>query len=177
MEYQEFINTIAEHQTANIKALNIPESSAPGSIPPSFKELIPDVINIIATHFDELADGMPAIGIFGLQTMSFAIKSDLPLNTNRIITQTSAKNHLCCVLYYLPLSTSATLDADSKMDWRQYKSIVLDFTRGSVMDQERYLRFAIDITGNPGKLYGRINAKKVASAWHHYHLSKAVSGF
>lgn len=172
MEYQEFINVVLANQTSRVRALNIPESSNPSSIPNVFGALIPEVIQIIESHFEELSEGKPKIYLFGLQNVGVTIKSNLPIHAGRIITKRAANNHLCCVLYYLPVNGEEELNADAK--WGGYKSVVLDFTYGTVMDRNQYMSFAMK-TNSHGKIYGRLNAEKLASAWKAYQKRLATS--
>ena len=159
MEYKEFISTVAQSQTEKVKALNIPESSAPDSIPVKFSVLIPDILKIIDKHFNELADGMSMIGVFGLQPVGFIFNSHSPTKKNYISTQCSIASHLCCVLYFLPTNSLNTVKS-----WKNFKSVVIDFTKGTVIDQKRYLHKVIHSKG-VGKMYGKINAKKLAQVW------------
>ena len=159
MKYQTFIEAITKHQTKRVRAINLPQSSSPDPIPANFITLIPDVIHIMDKHFDELSDGMPYLGIFGLQPVGFAVQSSMPIAKGRIASSTQMSNHLCCILYFLPMNT-----INQVTDWKNHKSIIIDFTKGAVIDQARYLHYVVH-SKELGKTYGKINAKKLADVW------------
>lgn len=159
MKYQDFIQIIGRYQTDRIKAINIPESSCPANIPLSFQSLFPDIINIIEQNFLELSLGRSSIQVFGLQVTGFAVKSDLPIKKDRIFLENQIHTHLTCALYYL--STDQTT---KEPDWKNYQSVVIDFTDGTVMNNQQYLcMMACDIAG--GKILGYLNKRKLALAW------------
>jgi hypothetical protein len=159
MKYKEFISAVKHNQPETVNALNLPESSAPDAIPKKFSALIPEILNIIDKNFNELADGMSTIGVFGLQPVGFTPHSNTSIKKNGCATSHSLLNHLWCVLYFLPTNSLSSIKS-----WGNFKSIVIDFTKGIVIDQERYLHCVIHSKGT-GKIYGKINPEKLYNAW------------
>jgi hypothetical protein len=162
MDYKTFINTIEQHQTEKIKSMNRPESSSPWPIPENFQVLLPDVTKIIEYNFDDLSDAKSYIAIFGFQTTGVAIESDFPIINNRIFLPDHMRSHLSCVLYYLPVD-----DINQPQDWAYYKSVVIDFTSGIVMNANYYL-YMMGARTTGGKVLGKINAHKLKEVWHSY---------
>ena len=159
MQYQDFIQGISQCQTARIKPVNIPESSCPATLPLAFQSLFPDIISIIEQNFNELSYGQPSICVFGLQATGVAIQSDLPIKMDRILIGTRSRTHLTCSLYYLPADKPL-----AEKNWGNYKSVVIDFTDGVVMDHQQYLSM-LSANVVHGKVFGRINGQKLARAW------------
>lgn len=165
MEYQKFISVISQNQTAKVKPVSLPNSSSPWPIPDKFQALLPDVIRIIEKNFDDLSDEKQFIAIFGFQPTGMAIESDLPIINNRIFLRNHMRSHLSCSLYYLPVD-----DLGKQQNWSRYKSIVIDFTSGIVMDSNYYLcTMGVRTTG--GKVLGNIDAQKLKHVWQSHRSS------
>jgi hypothetical protein len=162
MEYQKFINIIAQNQTARVKPFNLPESSSPWPIPENFQVLLPDVINTIEKNFDILSDKRKFIAIFGFQPTGIAIESDDPILKNRIFLPDQIRSHLSCAIYYLTID-----DLRQPHNWAHYKTLVVDFTNGLIMNGNYYLQImGMHVSG--GKVLGKISSRKLKQAWHRY---------
>lgn len=161
MTYSSLSNLFNHYQTNRIKSLYIPESCAPDLIPESFGSFISDVFKIMELHFNELSSGMPQIRVFGLQIVSTPVESFLPERLKRIFTKLGVNSHLCCSLSYLPTVGENAAEIN---DWSGARTLIIDFTRGLVMDKDRYF-YELFKMGGPGKIYGQFKQKKLDSVW------------
>lgn len=161
MDYQKFISAVTAHQSSRIKAISIPDSCAPERIPSVFSDLIPDLIEILEANFKELCNGKPMIAVFGLQATSIGIESSVPSTQRRIFLNKQTRMHLCCTLSYLPVTVE---ELAQKNDWSDMQSVIVDFTRGFVMDNDHYIHELFQ-NGALGKVYGEFNQSKLSQAW------------
>ena len=156
MQYQKFIQAVSQYQTKKIRALSIPTSSSPESVPESFIDLLPEVIHILERHFHELADTKSMIGIFGLQSIGFTLQPEVSPISPRY-----------CVLYLLPTNS---LSINS---WANFITIVIDCQKGLVVDQEHYIHEVLH-HDKAGKVYGKVKAKKLAALRKQLSLAIAI---
>jgi hypothetical protein len=101
------------------------------------------------------------IAIFGLQTTSVGIESPIPFLQKRIFLNNQTRMHLCCTLSYLPVTAE---ELTQKSDWTGMQSVIIDFTRGVIMDNEHYIHELFH-KGALGKVYGELNRSKLNQAW------------
>jgi hypothetical protein len=110
MTYDNFINTLKQHQTPNIKAMAFPKSCALQDIPDAFALLLPDIIKLLEQHTQALVQKANyLLVLFGLQPGSIAIRSHAPFALQRIINKQHPDYHSCCNLTYLVVYISRLL--------------------------------------------------------------------
>jgi hypothetical protein len=161
MKYKDFIRLIEQHQTPHIKPLAFPASCAIGSIPDVFGSFIPEILKIMETCHPTLSAGKPFLGVFGLQPVSMSLESEEPHRLSRIFDAQKSHQHLCYTIAYLP---ATAIELQHLTHWNGSDSLIVDFTRGHVLDKERYL-FELFKIGNPGNILGQLNKIKLNLAW------------
>lgn len=164
MDYDFLKQVITRYKTDRIKMLNIPGSCSPKHIPESFSSLIVDVIKTIDICYQQLSKNKRYIAIVGLQPMSITIKSLAPIKLNRVANKENKNSHFCCSLSYLLLDEEGFERVVKDRDWSGAENIVIDFTRGLVMNKERYFHELFN-ESSVGKIYGKLNFHKLNEAW------------
>jgi hypothetical protein len=167
MTYEQFIGTLRQHETLHVKALSFPESCSPRKIPEAFLSLLPKVIKILEKKAAKLCRfNNQVVALFGLQAAPIAIKSTLPITSQRIINTRNPEYHLCCSLSYLVTSVEGFQDIQS---WEGAENIIIDFTSGEIMNGNYYI--AKLSQGKPKKthLYGSIEASHLDAVWKSMH--------
>jgi hypothetical protein len=175
MTYQQFIYYLKKNQTDNVKPLYIPESCSVNQIPQAFATLLHDIVSLIQNQLDLFCAQNQWVALFGFQVASGFIQSSLPKLFKRIHYPEQPDCHFCCVLYYRTLTPKEYINrkqfprcsagtAEKIESWGAYKTIVVDFTTGTVMDVEHYLGL-ITQTHDKGKIYGSLDARRLQAAW------------
>jgi len=157
MTYQSFINFLTSLETKNVKAIPFLNSCATTQIPNSFLVLFPEIIKFLHKHLNEFCHENEIIGIFGLQITAHNLKSNLPKQLNRIAYLHSPSEHFCCNLNFL-VSNQKTIKAIN--NWHGYKSLIIDFTTGEIMNPEQYI-YLLAFTDKAGKIYGKLSQKSL----------------
>lgn len=161
MEYQRFTKIVKQQNNNRVKALSIPSSCATTQIPTSFSTLLPDIINIMHDNIKTLCEETEVLALFGFQVTSIPLTSELPQKLNRSIDENNPDFHFCCNLSYLALKTK---QLKSVKTWNNAKSIVVDFTTGTVMDATQYLHQILE-KGPEGNILGHLDQTLLDFAW------------
>lgn len=161
MEYVNFINTLMRCQTRSIKAIPFHSSCAPAQIPDEFSALLPNLVELLEGSIDLFCKTDQVLVLFGLQPSSIALTSELPISLQRVIDGSSPNMHLCCSLAYLTATEQRLKNIHS---WEGAQNIIVDFTLGTVMNDERYIA---QVLGEPprGLVYGSLNKTSLSFAW------------
>lgn len=163
MRYESFIGLLKLCETKRVKSLSFPDSCSLNQIPEIFGLLIPDVVAILDQQVTQFCEQDEVIAIFGMQLCGGLLTSSFPEKTRRIIHSKVPEYHLCCTLDYLTVQPSHLVTIK---DWSSFRSIIIDFTRGLVMDGARYLAELFPNAPMPaGKLYGSLDPCKLAYVW------------
>jgi hypothetical protein len=161
MTYDEFINTLHSHQTAQIKPLSFPSCCAPSPIPSEFVTLLPEIVQILNSNIQKLCGRDEVFAVIGMQLGPPMLSSIWPKLLNRIIHKNQPNHHFCCVLQYLIVKQDTLSTVDS---WDGVQTMVVDFTTGTLMDADRYFNIALGEKAK-GVTYGRICRKQLSNAW------------
>jgi len=161
MIYEEFIRCLKRLETTQIKVLSFPSSCTLTQLPEAFHTIFPELINILQNNFAEFCQQDEVMGLFSLQAAAGRIESPLPQQYNRIYFLEQPDCHFCCVLNYLILSAEKITKIN---DWKNYHSIVVDFTSGDIMTIEHYLFLTANYPAE-GKVYGQLNAELLEKTW------------
>ncbi len=125
--------------------------------------LLPDITQIVEENAAHLCEPEESIAIFGMQLSGGFLTSELPRQLNRMIHAQVPDYHLCCTLDYLALKPDQSV---RDMNWTGFKSVIIDFTRGIVMDIQQYCHELFqDKDTPPGKIFGKLEQKKLAAVW------------
>lgn len=163
MKYECFNRILSLYQTKSIHALNIPDSCDLEQIPSAFAFLLPDILAILQKNMHHLCEPNQSIAIFGLQPSGGFLISDLPSRLDRIIHTEVPGYHLCCTLDYIPLQPNQSIKT---VNWTKFKSVIVDFTRGLIMDVQQYCHELFqDNDIPPGTILGAIDQQKVTTVW------------
>ena len=135
MIYKDFIACVARHQTEQVKVLYFESCCSTTAIPNSILGLVPNLIRLLQEIQPSLCKKGQIMHLFGLQPCAIApYSSEYKKADSRVHTQHSDP-HLCCVLKYLLLYNHS----HQPSTWSEENTIVIDFTTGEVMDNQRYL--------------------------------------
>jgi len=161
MVYKELIEHLRGLQTRQVRALSFLHSCAVTQIPNAFTILLSNIVEFLHTHVNHFCHLNEVMGVFGLQVVACSIQSDLPKQLNRIRYPSYPRDHFCCSLNYLtaPHDKIGTIDS-----WKNYKSLVIDFTTGKIMSPAHYLHL-LECNGKPDTVYGELNSELLNSAW------------
>jgi hypothetical protein len=168
MTYEQFIGTLMQHETSHVKALSFPESCSPRRIPDNFLVLLPAIIKILDRQKSKLCQINQIVALFGLQAAPVAIKSSLPITSQRIIDARNPEQHLCCSLAYLITCTHTLSQIKS---WEGAENIIVDFTSGEIMDGNYYLAKLANTPGKRSRLYGVLDSSRLDSVWKNLHTA------
>lgn len=171
MHYDYFIGMIKAYETDKITAFQSQKYNTSNAIPDAFALLIPDVVNLLSKHIDELCESHQRMVIFGLQPAGAMLTSNQPLASKRTLNLKGfqADFHFCCTLEYFLTSAE---DIDSSTNWSQTYSLVLDFTSGEMMDTEQYIkRLFSDKT--EFQIIGRLPERTLKIVWHIANIKQA----
>ncbi len=161
MNYTNFISHIEHYQTAVIKSLSYPQSCDMTSIPEVFSFFLPTIIRILHHHREKLCKKDETVRIFSMQTSAGAIISTWAQQANRFINTKNPQMHVCYSLNYLALPIHCQKIPET---WVGARSVIIDFTRGRVMDAAQFL-FEISHQGKQGVVYGELDAAALELAW------------
>jgi hypothetical protein len=161
MTYNEFIQLLETHQTANVKCLSFPGCSAPSPIPNEFMSLLPEIIKVLDNNIRTFCKEDQVLAIIGLQLGPPMMRSRTPEKLNRFIHKAYPHQHFCCVLQYMIVNRD---DLENTTCWQGAQTLMVDFTTGDVMDGQRYI-FRVLGDAPEGTVYGTINDKKLAAVW------------
>lgn len=162
MKYEDLIRLMEKYQTVRVKSIYFQNSCATQRIPWSFSALIPNIIEIINSHIDLLCKENEIVAIFGLQPGPPALESDWPGLFNRTFDEKYPHDHFCLVLQYL-MTTKANLP--TLTTWSGSQNLMIDFTTGELMDEERYLAMLGHDYPIKGQLYGVLDHSDLIQAW------------
>ena len=161
MTYDKFINLLKTYQTDLVRALTFSNSCAVTQIPNAFSLLIADLISFIHNHIEQFCEPDQMVGLFGMQVMTCSILSNLPKQLRRVGFPTHPQYHFCYTLNYLAFSKEKL---ETITDWHNYKSLVVDFTTGEIMDLTHYM-YLLQFNDTPGTVYGNLNHQLLGDAW------------
>jgi len=162
MKYREFFSSLKRSETSHVRALFIKDCCAVQPIPFCFTLLLAEIIHLMERKHAEFCQAGEITAVFGLQVAPGHIESDLPKALHRIYERQHPSSHFCGVLSYLILPDDA--DLRGIKTWKSHQSLIVDFTTGEVMDDDRYLSLSLR-TSASGKLYGKLPADVLETAW------------
>lgn len=157
MQYQTFINTIKCHETENVTALSYNDCCSLESFPPEFIPLLGEIVRLL-DESKELICGETncKIAIIGMQIIPRWLASKTAYKT-----RTSGKNyHLCYLISYLLIGHNQ----EKPRSWSHQETLVVDFTTGEIMDNDRYFSLAFG-ESKRGCQLGTIPQKQLDIAW------------
>ncbi|MBP6104766.1 MAG: hypothetical protein KA508_06910 [Gammaproteobacteria bacterium] len=140
MVYKDFIACVERHQTEKVRALYFESCCATTTIPDPILSSVPKLVQLLEKTEPPLCQKGQSIYLFGLQPCAMASHSDI------------SRQHLCCVLKYLLLDDGS----HQPSDWSGEHNIVIDFSTGEVMDNQRYLSKVFD-QKSAGISYGMLH--------------------
>src|SRR5690606_22045054 len=136
MHYKSFIGLVKLCETKRVKSLSFPDSCSLNQIPEVFGLLIPDIVALLDRQIAHFCVPGEVMTLFGMQLCSGFLTSPFPKKTRRVIHTKVPEYHLCCTLDYLKVKSRQLFTIK---DWSSFQSIVVDFTRGLLMDGAQYL--------------------------------------
>lgn len=163
MRYESFTGLLKLCETKRVKSLSFPDSCSLNQIPEVFGLLIPDIVNLLDQQIAQFCAQNEVMALFGMQLCAGMLTSRFPEKTRRIIHRKVPDYHLCCTLDYLTVKPRHLFTIK---DWSSFQSIVVDFTRGLLMDGAQYLAELFPDNLVPsGKIYGSLEPRKLAYVW------------
>lgn len=163
MNYSEhFFMTMQSCETGSVVAINVPESCHMTQIPSEFRFLFPDLIKIINDNKKRICNKGEVIAVFGLQVSFMPIVSDIPIITNRVISDEKAQYHFCCNLNYLTVKPS---ECNKIISWDGAQTIIVDFTTGAVLNSIEYLNRVFNKANTAGTVYGYLSPVLLDNIW------------
>ncbi len=126
--YEDFIACVEQHQTDKVKALYFESCCTTKAIPNPVLSGVPSLIQFLEKTEPALCQKGQCLYLFGLQPCAMVPHSD------------ASEQQLYYVLKYLLLDDNKNRPAD----WSEEHNIVIDFSKGEVMDNQRYLSKVFD---------------------------------
>jgi hypothetical protein len=161
MPYSLFVKTIQQHQTDDIKVFLGRKASALERVPLSFIKLLGHVLPLMQANINQLRPNLhDLIVIFGLQPAAVMISTMTTGN------EAKQNTHFCCTLDYMccPHDQSTELTRLSSLQYKTH-TLMIDFTTGEIMDEDRYLAKICSENETNGYSYGYIPEDFSRAAW------------